>query len=109
MLWDTEVDVLIAGSGAGGMAAALAAKAAGKQALIVEKAAEYGGSTALSGGAIWAPNNPTLLRAGIADRPEDVLRYLHSLAGLRVPASRLEAYVRRAAEAIRFLEETSPH
>lgn len=107
--WDAEVDVLVAGSGAGGMTAALAAASAGARALIIEKAGLYGGSTALSGGAIWAPNNPTLLRAGIEDPVDDVRAYLQAIAGARVPAARIEAYVRHAAEAVGFLERVSPH
>jgi 3-oxosteroid 1-dehydrogenase len=103
------VDVLVAGSGAGGMTAALAVAAAGGEALIIEKSELYGGSTALSGGALWAPNNPTLLRAGIQDPAGAVSAYLHGLAGARVPAARIEAYARHAGEAVQFLEESSRH
>ena len=48
--FDHEVDVLVVGSGGGGMTAALKADADGLDALIVEKSAQFGGSTALSGG-----------------------------------------------------------
>jgi 3-oxosteroid 1-dehydrogenase len=91
------------------MTAALAVAAAGQRAVIVEKAPSYGGSTALSGGGIWAPNNPTLLRQGLGDDPEDVRRYLHAIVGERVPASRIDTYVAAAPLALDFLEQQSPY
>ena len=69
--WEREVDVLIAGSGAGGMVGAIAAHDRGLTTLVVEKAHGFGGSTAMSGGGIWIPNNPTLRRKGLAC-PADV-------------------------------------
>ena len=56
--WDTTVDFVIVGSGGGGMVAALAAADAGASALVLEKQALVGGSTAMSGGIVWVPNNP---------------------------------------------------
>ncbi|HZE14482.1 MAG TPA: FAD-binding protein, partial [Mycobacterium sp.] len=69
--WDHSVDLLIAGSGGGGMVAALAALDCGLQPLILEKQALVGGSTGLSGGIIWMPNNPLMQAEGIADSHED--------------------------------------
>lgn len=107
--WDKAFDVVVVGSGAGGMTAALTAAAAGASVVVVEKAAKYGGSTALSGGGIWAPNNPTLLRRGLRDDPVDVRSYLQAVVGDRVPAQRLDTYVAAAPIALDFLEHTSPH
>lgn len=107
--WDQSFDVVVVGSGAGGMTAALTARAAGASVLIVEKAPRYGGSTALSGGGIWAPNNPTLLRAGLGDDPDDVRRYLHAVVGDRVPATRLDTFAAAAPLALEFLERQSRH
>ncbi|MDA8047432.1 MAG: FAD-dependent oxidoreductase [Actinomycetota bacterium] len=107
--WDRSVDVVVVGSGAGGMTAALTAQAAGASVLLVEKADRYGGSTALSGGGIWAPNNPTLLRQGLGDDPEDVRRYLRAVVGDRVPTARLDAYAAAAPLALEFLERQSRH
>ena len=56
--FDHVVDVLVVGSGGGGMTAALAADASGLDTLVVEKADYFGGSTALSGGGIWVPGAP---------------------------------------------------
>ena len=57
--FDKVVDVLVVGSGGGGMTAALTAQAAGLDTLVVEKSAQFGGSTALSGGGIWVPGAPS--------------------------------------------------
>jgi 3-oxosteroid 1-dehydrogenase len=106
---DTTFDVVVVGSGAGGMTAALTAAAAGRRAVVLEKAACYGGSTALSGGGIWAPNNPTLLRRGVADDPADVRRYLQAVVGDRVAPARLDTFTAAAPLALEFLERQSPH
>src|SRR5688572_29847115 len=84
-----SVDLLVLGSGAGGMAAAISARHCGLDTLIVEKSSGFGGSTALSGGAVWVPNNPTLRRAGLADSRESVLEYLTALTRGDVPHARL--------------------
>jgi 3-oxosteroid 1-dehydrogenase len=107
--WDRAFDVVVVGSGAGGMTAALAAHAAGASVLLLEKASQFGGSTALSGGGVWAPNNPTLLRRGLGDDPADVRRYLDAVVGDRVPAARLDAFVAAAPLALDFLEHQSEH
>ncbi|WP_317630341.1 FAD-binding protein [Saccharopolyspora rosea] len=104
--WDAEYDFVVVGSGAGGMAAALAAHDAGLRPLVVEKAGHFGGSTAISGGGIWVPGNPTLTAAGQRHDPDAVRRYLDRLAGDRVPAARLDAYVEHGPEAMRLLERS---
>jgi 3-oxosteroid 1-dehydrogenase len=91
--WDETYDFVVVGSGGGGMAAALAAQDAGMTTVIVEKAAMYGGSTGISGGGIWIPNNPTLRAAGHNDSRESIRRYLDLLTEGKVPAARLDAYV----------------
>ncbi|HUE60594.1 MAG TPA: FAD-dependent oxidoreductase [Acidimicrobiales bacterium] len=107
--WDQSFDVVVVGSGAGGMTAALTAAAAGAKVVVVEKAPKYGGSTALSGGGIWAPNNPTLLRKGLGDDPADVRAYLEAVVGDRVPAARLDTFAAAAPLALDFLEKTNPN
>jgi 3-oxosteroid 1-dehydrogenase len=87
-----EVDVLIAGSGAAGMTAALTAAKLGLSALVIEKAAGFGGSTARSGGGIWAPGNAVLRAAGVADTPELARTYLAYVAG-DVPQESREAFL----------------
>ncbi len=55
-------DVIVVGSGAAGMTAAMAAADNGLSVVVVEKVAHYGGSTARSGGGVWIPNNHALQR-----------------------------------------------
>ena len=64
--FDVTVDFLVAGSGAGGLTAALAANARGLRTLVVEKAAKFGGTSALSGGGSWVPGAPAQRREGYA-------------------------------------------
>ncbi|MFD7076170.1 FAD-dependent oxidoreductase [Nocardioides sp. NPDC059952] len=91
--WSHEVDVLVVGSGAGGMTAALTGALEGLETLLVEKAPVYGGTTALSGGGIWVPNNPAVTKAGVTDPPQRVIEYLEHITEGRIPRSRLAAYV----------------
>src|SRR5690349_24923722 len=86
----TEFDVVIAGSGAAGMTAALTAAHLGLSALVIEKAPVFGGSTARSGGGMCAPGNSVLRAAGVADTPEQARAYLARVAAV-VPAERREA------------------
>ena len=76
MDFDETVDLLVIGSGGGGMSAALRAEALGLNTLVVEKADYYGGSTALSGGGIWVPNAPAQQRDGFALDPDAVGRQI---------------------------------
>ncbi|NKX85796.1 FAD-binding protein [Nocardia coubleae] len=106
--WDHEVGFLVVGSGAGGLTGALAAADRGLDTLVIEKAAYYGGSTALSGGGIWVPNNPTLLREGLRDDRADVRAYLDAVVGDRVPTANLDRFIDEGPRMLEFLE-ASPH
>ena len=65
--WDHEVELLVVGSGAGAMTAALRAAYAGAKVLIVEKASAYGGTSATSGGGLWITGNHLMADCGIDD------------------------------------------
>lgn len=104
--WDRSVDLLIAGSGGGGMVAGLAALDCGLEPLIIEKQSLVGGSTGLSGGIVWLPNNPLMRADGIADSHEDGLAYLADVVGDIGAASspeRRETFLRAGHEMINFL------
>src|SRR5438128_2554796 len=88
--WDESVDLAIVGSGGGGLVAALAAIDLGLEPLVVEKQGKVGGSTGMSGGIIWLPNNPLMRAEGIADSHEDGLAYLADVVGDGGPGSSLE-------------------
>ncbi|ARG77772.1 3-ketosteroid-delta-1-dehydrogenase [Mycobacterium kansasii] len=104
--WDRSVDLLIAGSGGGGMGAGLVALDRGLEPLIVEKQALVGGSTGLSGGIVWLPNNPLMRAEGIADTHEDGLAYLADVVGdvgAASSAARREMFLTAGYEMIDFL------
>ena len=105
--FDACVDVLVIGSGGGGMTAALAAHAAGLDVLVVEKGSQFGGSTALSGGGIWVPGAPSQKREGYAPDPDGVKEYLRQITDGLVTDERISAYVANAPEMMEFLEKTS--
>lgn len=90
---EREYDVVVVGSGAAGMTAALTAAHHGMSVVVVEKADVFGGSTARSGGGLWLPGNAVLRQAGIVDDPEATRAYLTHVAGPEVPASRQRAFL----------------
>lgn len=106
-LWDASVDFLVVGSGAAGMTAALRAHDVGGETLVIEKAAVYGGSTALSGGVAWVPNNPLMAQHGISDSADQALRYLEIVTKGSVSKERLRAYIDAAPRMLATLAETS--
>lgn len=105
--FDHLVDVLVIGSGGGGMTAALTAQAAGLDTLVVEKSAQFGGSTALSGGGIWVPGAPSQRRAGYVPDPEETFAYLKRITEGLVSDARLRTYVDAAPQMMEFLEKRS--
>lgn len=107
--WDASYDVVVVGSGAGGLTAALTAQLKGLTALVIEKTDQYGGSSSLSGGAIWVPNNVYLERAGLKDTMEKAEAYIEATVGDRVPAERKRAYLTRGPEMVKFLHEHTNH
>jgi 3-oxosteroid 1-dehydrogenase len=82
-----EFDVVVVGSGAAGMTAAITAATQGLRAVVVEKTGCFGGSTARSGGGIWAPGNEVLRKAGVRDAPDQAGAYLAYVAGRDVQES----------------------
>ncbi|HEX7854617.1 MAG TPA: FAD-dependent oxidoreductase [Sphingobium sp.] len=96
-----KADVIVVGSGAAGMMAALRARAAGMTVVLIEKARQYGGTTATSGGLFWIPNHGI---EGFQDSPGQAMEYLRNLAQGTVPEARLRAYVDNAPLMLRFLQ-----
>ena len=74
-------DVVVVGSGAAGFATALGAVDAGLSVLLIEGSAKWGGSTAMSGGGMWLPDNPLMRRAGAGDSRAEALTYLEATVG----------------------------
>ncbi|GAB3723614.1 3-oxosteroid 1-dehydrogenase [Amycolatopsis oliviviridis] len=103
-----DYDVIVAGSGAAGMTAALSAAHRGLDVLVVEKAAHFGGSTARSGGGVWIPGNHALRAAGISEPPERAHEYLESIVGDAVPAELRSAFLDRGPEVLSFVCDKTP-
>ena len=103
--WDETVDLLVIGSGAGAMTAGIVAHDLGSDVLLIEKSERYGGSSAMSGGSLWIPNNHLMKEAGIEDSREESLDYLREITAGLVPIEKLEKYVDEAPQVLRYLEE----
>lgn len=98
-------DVLVIGTGAGGLAAAVTAASLGLDVLAVEKEPFFGGTTARSGGWLWIPCSPTARREGVADSPEAARRYLQHETGNHFDAARVDAFLEHGPRMVGFMEE----
>ena len=103
-----DFDIVVAGSGAAGMTAALTAAHRGATVVVLEKTGSFGGSTARSGGGIWAPGNTVLRRAGVADTPELARSYLAHVAGEDVPAELRDALLEHGPAMLDLVLATTP-
>ncbi|MDE2301554.1 MAG: FAD-dependent oxidoreductase [Sphingomonadales bacterium] len=103
--WDREVDFIAIGSGIGGLSAAITAQEHGLSALVIERADQLGGVTALSMGEVWVAGNHHAAALGIEDSPESGFRYLQRLAmGYGSDAAILNFAV-HAPQALAWFEE----
>jgi len=103
-----EFDIIVVGSGAAGMTAALTAAHRGATVVVLEKTGVFGGSTARSGGGIWAPGNAVLRRARVPDTPEEADAYLAYVSGECVPAPLRQALLEHCADMIDVVLATTP-
>src|ERR1700739_292233 len=101
-------DVVVLGTGAAGLTAAIRASAAGAAVGLFEKADQIGGTAAWSGGMAWIPGNPHMAGAGASDSREDALTYLMSLSNGMIDERAVQAFVDRGPEVVRWLEANSP-
>lgn len=101
--WDKEVDVLVVGSGAGGLLSALVAAANHAEVLVVEKERLWGGTSATSGAGIWIPASDQAAAAGFHDDVDEAFRYVRALSADNVPDAQIRAYVENAAPMLRWL------
>lgn len=103
--WDDAYDVVVVGSGAGAMTAALRAHDHGLSVLVLEKSNLYGGTTAVSGGGIWIPCNDQIAALGGSDSYDEAIAYLRSTVGEDFDRARIDAYLRNAPVMVRYLAE----
>ncbi len=107
--WDRVVDVVVVGSGGAALVAATLAADQGAEVLVVEKDHMIGGTTAVSGGGVWLPNNHVMAAAGVPDSREGALAYIRRVCAGRAPdPSLLEVFVDTAPEVLRYLEDHTP-
>lgn len=97
-------DVVVVGSGAIGLTAALAAADGGARVAVLEKAPYLGGTAAVSGGMLWVPLNRRMAELGIEDDRDAALRYLAAVTAGRTAPDVLAALVDRGPEMLEFLE-----
>jgi len=100
--------VVVVGSGAAGLGAALAAVDAGASVTVLERDVLLGGTTAISGGIVWAPANRWQLASGISDSPEAALAYLQSLAMGDVDHELMAAFVTDVVRVVEEIERRTP-
>ncbi len=101
-------DVVVVGSGAAGMTAALLAAHRGCRTVVIEKAEVFGGSTARSGGGLWLPGNEVLNRAGVRDTGEAARTYLAEVVGKEVPEARQRALLEHGPAMLSFVQAHTP-
>lgn len=103
-----QFDVVVLGTGAAGLTAAVAAHESGASVVVFEKADLVGGTTAWSGGQVWIPNNPHMPEVGVADSREKSIEYIMSLSRDMLEQPLVEAYVDAGPEMIELLEAKTP-
>ena len=101
---EVETDVLVVGSGAGGLSAAVTAAAAGLRVIVAEKESVFGGTTARSGGWLWIPCSPVAVRDGVVDSVAAAREYLQHEAGNHFDAARVDAFLAAGPEMVAFME-----
>lgn len=105
--WDAEADVVVIGSGAAGLMAALSAAALGQSVIVLEKSDKIGGTTAFSGALLWVPMNPKGAEVGLHDDRLAAIDYICATMGGPPDRTLVEAFVDSAAETVDFLERHS--
>lgn len=99
-----QVDVAVIGSGGAGLVAALRGRDRGARVVVIEKSDRIGGTTAVSGGVLWIPQNHHMQELGVKDSRDEALTYLRRVAFGQSTSALLEAFVDRAPEMVRYLE-----
>jgi succinate dehydrogenase/fumarate reductase flavoprotein subunit len=102
---ESECDVLVVGSGGGGLVGAYTAAAQGLRVILVESTDTFGGTTAYSGSGMWLPTNPVLGRAGSTDTLEEARTYYRAVVGDRTPRALQDAYLDTGHRVVAFLEQ----
>ena len=100
-------DVIVAGSGAGGLSAAITAAAEGLSVLVIEKSDKFGGTTSRSGGWIWIPNNSQGKREGIEDSIEKARAYIEAECGNQFDRARVDAFLEQGPKMVDWFNDNT--
>ena len=99
-----DCDVLVVGSGAGGLSTAITARKGGLDVVVIEKEEFFGGTTAFSGGVLWIPGNPHARKAGIKDSRAAARTYLRHEAGNYFDEEAVETFLDAGPRMLEFFE-----
>ncbi len=105
--WD-GADIIVVGTGAAALAAAVVAHDRGARVVVVERSASVGGTTAVSGGGVWMPQNHHMAERGVDDSRAEALAYMTTMTAGRSPTVLLERYVDRGPGIVTDLERNTP-
>lgn len=97
-------DVLVIGSGAGGLSTAITARKNGLDVVVIEKEPFFGGTTAFSGGVLWVPGNHHAKEKGVQDTPEAARRYLQNETGNFFQPDAVDAFLENGPRMLEFFE-----
>lgn len=100
-----ECDVLVIGSGASGLAAAVTAAHHGLNVIVAEKASQLGGTSAWSGGWLWIPRNPLAVAEGFIEADDGPERYLRAQTQVTELDSRQRAFLRHGPDMVAFFQQ----
>jgi succinate dehydrogenase/fumarate reductase flavoprotein subunit len=100
-----EADVVVLGSGGSALAAAVTAAHAGLKVLVLERDRLLGGTSAISGGALWIPGSRQAIAGGFRDSIENARTYLRHVLADSYRGAMVEAFLQRGPEALAFLED----
>jgi len=106
--FDHSFDVLVIGSGAGGLLSALMAAKNGAKVLVIEKSDVWGGTSATSGGGIWIPNSHLAQAQGIKDSAEAAFTYVRVQSADNVPDENIRAYINDSPKMLKWMEDNTP-
>ncbi|MGW1089163.1 FAD-dependent oxidoreductase [Streptomyces sp. NPDC002596] len=98
-------DVIVLGTGAAGLTAAVTAAEGGARVGLFEKAAVIGGTTSWSGGHVWIPCNPHQAAIGVEDSEDEAYEYIMSLSRGLLDERLIRTYLKAGPEMVRFLDE----
>ncbi len=106
--WDLETEVLVLGTGCAGLPAAILAHDNGAKVMVLERTAKVGGTTAVSGGGVWVPNNHLMKEKGIKDSKEAAMTYCKRLSGGKSSDELIEKYLDVVPEMIQYMVDNTP-